>query len=69
MEVAHWDGLGWIVFTIVIGALFFVVVASIIGRKKYPNVTTVFLGAIVVMAVVFLGIFWIGPQILGLFIP
>jgi hypothetical protein len=67
--VAHWGGLGWIVFTIVVGSLFIVVVASLIGRKKYPQVTGVFLGAIGVMAVVFLGIFWIGPQILGLFIP
>ncbi len=67
--VAHWGGLGWIVFTIVIGSLFIVVVASLIGRKKYPKVTSVFLGAIGVMAVVFLGIFWIGPQILGLFMP
>ncbi len=67
--VAHWGGLGWIVFTIVIGSLFIVIVASLIGRKKYPRVTNVFLGAIGVMAVVFLAIFWIGPQILGLFIP
>ena len=70
METAtHMTGLGWIPFTIVLGSLFIVVIASLLGRKKAPRVTNVFLGTIGVMAVVFLGIFWIGPQILGLFIP
>ncbi len=70
METAtHMAGLGWIPFTIVLGSLFIVIIASLIGTKKYPKVTGVFLGSIGVMAVVFLGIFWIGPQILGLFIP
>ena len=68
--VAHWDGLGWIVFAIVIGSLGCVMLASLlIKSKKKSNATGVFLGSIVALAVGFVALTGLGAMLLGVFVP
>ncbi|MFQ6040651.1 MAG: hypothetical protein ACE5PV_07325 [Candidatus Poribacteria bacterium] len=62
-QVAHIGWLGWIVFAIVVGSVFFVILAAIFGKPRKPKVTLVFIGTLCALtATVIVGI-WIGGHI------
>jgi hypothetical protein len=72
--VINWGGLGFIVLTLVLGSLAFIILASIlVGRKKegvkHTNATAVFLSTISLVAGLFILGTWLMSVVLGLFLP
>ena len=69
-QVAHIDWLGWIVFTIVVGSMFLVVLASILGPRPHkPKVTLTFIGTLLGLLGAVVGGIWIGGLLFSLFVP
>lgn len=62
-QVAHIGWLGWIVFTIVVGSMFFVVLAAILGRPRKPKVTLLVIGTLFALLVAIVAGLWVGGLI------
>lgn len=61
--------LGFIVFTIVIGSLFFIILSSILSRPWKPKVTLVFIGMIVTLFSSFIGFSWLLGKVMSFLVP
>jgi hypothetical protein len=68
-QVGHIGWLGWIVFAIVVGSLFFTILAAILGRPWKPRVTLVVVMTMLTLAVAFVLAFWLGGRIFSAFVP
>ena len=68
-EVSHIGWLGFVVFTIVVGSLSFIILSAILGKPWKPRVTLVFIGSILLLFAGVVAILWIGGGILGIFVP
>ena len=68
-QVGHIGWLGWIVFAIVVGSLFFTILAAMLGRPWKPRVTLLFLGTMFTLAIAFVLAFWLGGRIFSAFVP
>ncbi len=66
-EALNIDWLGFIVFAIVIGSLFLIILSAILGRPWKPKVTLVFIGLIFTMAASFVAFTWLFGRFLSIF--
>ncbi len=66
-EALNTDWLGFVVFAIVIGSLFLIILASILGRPWKPKVTLVFIGLMFTLAVSFVAFTWLFGKFLSIF--
>ena len=68
-QVGHIGWLGWIVFTIVVGSLFFTILAAMLGRPWKPKVTLLVLATVSALAIAFVLTFWLAGFIFSAFVP
>ncbi len=68
-QVGHIGWLGWITFAIVVGSLFCMILAVILGRPRKPKVILLVLGTMATLALAFVLAFWFGGLIFSAFIP
>ncbi len=68
-QVGHIGWLGWIVFIIVVGSLFFTILAAMLGRPRKPRVTLLVVGTMFTLAIAFVLAFWLGGRIFSQFVP
>jgi hypothetical protein len=68
-QVGHIGWLGWIVFAIVVGSLFFTILAAMLGRPWKPRVTLLVLVTVFTLAIAFVLAFWLGGRIFSAFVP
>jgi hypothetical protein len=59
-EVAHLGWLGYVILAIVMGSLFFIILAAILGRPRKPKVTLLLIGTIVGLFVAVVLGMWVG---------
>lgn len=65
-QVGHIGWLGWIVFSIVVGSVFMVILAAILGGPRKSKVTLTFIGTLsVLLATVVIGL-WVAGQLFSL---
>jgi hypothetical protein len=62
-EVAHIGWLGYVILTIVMSSLFFIILAAILGRPRKPKVTLLVVGTIIGLFVAVVAGMWIGGLI------
>ena len=67
-EAVNIDWLGFIVFTLVIGSLCLIILASILGKPWRPKVTLLFIGMILTLAVTFVAFTWLFGAFLSIFV-
>lgn len=65
-QVGHIGWLGWIVFAIVVGSVFLVILAAIFGTPPKPKVTLTFIGALSALLVTIVVGIWVGGLIFSL---
>ena len=68
-EALNIGWLGFIVFGIVIGSLFLILLSSVLGKPWKPKVTVVFVGMIFTLAIVFVAFTWLFGGFLSIFVP
>ena len=68
-QVAHLGWLGWIIFAIVVGSLFAIVLAATFGRPWKPRVTLTFVGTLAVLSVLVVVGTWLGGLAFAVLIP
>ncbi len=68
-QVGHIGWLGWITFAIIVGSLFFMIMAAILGRPWKPKVTLLVLVSMFVLAIAFVLAFWLGGLVFSAFVP
>ncbi len=68
-QVGHIGGLGWIIFTIIVGSLFLTILAAILVRPWKSKVTLLVLGTMLTLTVAFVLAFWLGGHIFSAFVP
>jgi hypothetical protein len=68
-EISHIGWLGFVPFTIIIGSLFFTILAAILVKPWKLRVTLMVIGSIFLLAVFFVAFLWVGELIAGLFVP
>jgi hypothetical protein len=68
-QAGHIGWLGWITFTIVVGSLFFVILAAILGRPWKPKVTLLVLVSVFTLALAFVLAFGLGGLVFSAFVP
>lgn len=69
VEVLHIGWLGYVAATIVLGSLFLIILAAIIGKPWKPKVTLVFIGTIFIIFGAFVAATWLGGIFLSIFVP
>ncbi len=68
-EVGHIDWLGLIAFTIVLGSLFLIILASILVKPRKPKVMVMIIGPVFLMAAAYIALVWVGGNLFGIFVP
>ena len=68
-QIGHIGWLGWIVFAIVVGSLFFTILAAILVRPWKPKVTLLVVVTMFTLAIAFVLAFWLGGLIFSAFVP
>ena len=68
-QIGHIGWLGWIVFAIVVGSLFFTILAAILVRPWKPKVTLLVVVTMFTLAIAFVLAFWLGGNIFSAFVP
>ncbi len=68
-QVGHIGWLGWITFAIIVGSLFFMIMAAMLGRPWKPKVTLLVLVSMFVLAIAFVLAFWLGGLVFSAFVP
>ncbi len=66
-EALNIGWLGLIVFAIVIGSVFLIILASILGKPREPQITLVFIGMLFTLAVTFVAFTWLFGTFLSIF--
>ena len=61
--IAHIEWLGWIVFTIVVGSVGFVMLAAILGRPWKPRVTLLVIATLLALTATLVVSIWVGGHI------
>ena len=59
-QVAHMGSLGWIVFAIVVGSVFLVILAAILGKPRKPKVTLMFITTLFALTIAVIVGIWVG---------
>jgi hypothetical protein len=59
-QVAYPEWLGWIVFALLVGSLFLVVLATLLGKDRKPKVALTVIVAMIALGVAVVGGMWIG---------
>ncbi len=68
-QVGHIGWLGWITFAIVVGSLFFTILAAILGSPRRPQVALLVLATMATLAITFVLTFWLGGLVFSAFAP
>ncbi len=68
-QVGHIGWLGWITFSVVVGSLFFTILAAILGKPRKPKVTLLVLVSVSALAIAFVLSFWFGGLVFSAFVP
>lgn len=67
-EVAHLGWLGYVILAIVMGSLFFIIVAAVIGNPRKPKVTILFIATVIGLFVAVAAGTWLGGLILSVIV-
>lgn len=62
-EVGHIDWLGFIIFAIVMGSLFSIVLAAALGKPRKPKVTLTVIGTLLALLAIVVAGVWVGGLI------
>lgn len=65
VQVSHVGWLGYVILTIVMGSLSFIILAAILGKPRKPKVTLLVITAVVGLFAAFVVGTWIGGLILS----
>lgn len=68
-EVAHIGWLGFLIFGIVEGSMFFVILATVLGKPMRPRLKLTILGTLATLVGAFVAVFAAGAALLSLFVP
>ena len=66
-EALNIGWLGFVIFAIVIGSLFLIILSSILGRPWKPKVTLVFIGLMFTLIAGFIAFTWLFGRFLSIF--